>query len=228
MIRRFEKERGFTLVETMIAVSILGIGLIGSLIALVAASQQLKDGQTRQYRSELVDAALQRFEVANKYVNATGIFSAASPFATATALTTACPGAISCNQLPIGGWGAGYDPTQLLAPPPPPLVDLSIGAYFIVREDGEMQQLTATTVPAMVAPLPCGSAGIPVGVYCREVLVTSAANGGAIVTAGAPWTGAWPPPVTVPNASIYTVWVRVSKQGDTLNQAVYATTSFAL
>jgi type II secretory pathway pseudopilin PulG len=228
MTRNSRASSGFTLVETMVAGAILGVALIGSLAALMAAGQQLKDGQVRQYRSELVDAALQRFEVANKYVGSNGIFSAASPFATATLLTAACPGATPCNQLPIGSLGVGYDPTQLLAPPPPPLVDLSIGAYFIVREDGEMQQLTATTVPAIVGTPTCGSVTIPVGVYCREVLVTSSTTAGAIVTSGAPWTAAWPPPQTIQSQSMYTVWVRVSKQGDNLNQAVYATTSFAL
>jgi prepilin-type N-terminal cleavage/methylation domain-containing protein len=216
--------RGFTLIETMIALAILGIALIGSLAALIAASQQLRDGQIRQYRSELVDAAVQRFEVANKYVGSAGIFTGTSPFNGAALLTTACP--TPCPQMAIGLWNA--DPTQGLPPPPPPLVDLSIGAYFIVRSDGEIQQLTATTVPAIVGTPPCNDPSLPAGVYCREVLITRATNTGAIVSSGANWTGPWPPLATINTQSIYTVWVRVSQQGDDLTKAVYSTTSFAL
>jgi prepilin-type N-terminal cleavage/methylation domain-containing protein len=226
MTKRTSTASGFTLIETMIALAILGIALIGSLTALIAAGQQLKDGQVRQYRSELVDAAVQRFEVANKYVGANGVFTGASPFATATALTVACPGA--CNQLAIGTWGLGYDPTQTLAPPPPPLIDLSIGAYFIVREDGEIQPLNATTVPAVAGTPVCNDPSLPAGSYCREVMITSTTTAGAIVSSGATWTNAWPPPATITTQSIYTVWVRVSQKGDTLDKAVYSTMSFAL
>jgi prepilin-type N-terminal cleavage/methylation domain-containing protein len=228
MRRKNRTDRGFTLVETMCALAILGIALVGTMVALITTSQQLKDGQIRQYRSELVDAALQRFEVANKYPVNSGFFTGASPFAAATALTAACPGAVPCSQLAIGQWGAGYDLTQGLAPPPPPMVDLSIGAYFIVRTDGEIQQLTATTVPAVIGTPKCGDVTLPSGSYCREVMITSTTTAGAIVSSGAQWTGPWPPNPTITSQSIYTVWVRVSKTGDKLFQAAYATTSFAL
>jgi prepilin-type N-terminal cleavage/methylation domain-containing protein len=208
--------RGFTLVETMVASTILGVSLVGTLVALTTASQQLKDSAIRQYRGELVDASLQRFQLENKLVNAGGYFNGTAPLASAPTLAATC--SAPCNTLAIGTWLP--DPTQntgFVAG------DISTGAYFIVRVDGEIQQLNATSVPAVATGTPCSA--VPPGVFCREVLFTR--SSGPIVSAGVTWAGVWPPPPLATTSASYTVWVRVSKAGDMLSQAIYATSSFA-
>jgi prepilin-type N-terminal cleavage/methylation domain-containing protein len=208
--------RGFTLIETMIAMAVLVISLVGTLVALASASQQLKNGQIRQYRGELVDAALQRFQLENKLINPAGFFNGTAPLASAPTLAATC--ASPCNKLAIGTWVP--DPTQTAGFTPG---DISSGAYFTVRADGEIQQLTATTSPPVANGTPCNA--VPVGTFCREVLFTQ--SSGPIVGSNANWKGAWPPPQLSSTTVSYTVWVRVSRQGDSLSQALYATTSFA-
>jgi prepilin-type N-terminal cleavage/methylation domain-containing protein len=231
---------GFTLIETLIALTVLAIASVGALAAIGASQRQIKDGQTRQYREVLLDATAQRWEVASK-LGASAIFNGNGQNLTPKAIGTACPGGTPCNQMAIGTWDV--DPTTPIFDPNTNFADLSTGAYYMVNSNGTLVQLTAITSPAVPAGTLCGSGVLPANSYCREVLVTAACSppfpcAGAtptpIVTAtpGAPWT-VWPPPpmsgtatplpmFTSPAAylnnytpTVVTLWVRVSGTGDT-------------
>lgn len=201
-------QRGFTLIETMAALGILAVALLGAMVALLSAGSQLKDGQVRQYRAILVDATVQRLMIADKSPSS-ALGTSAQP------LATAC--ASDCGAMNVGTWPV--DPSGVVGN------DLATGAYFKVAEDGEIQR--DTTVAAGTA---CGDPSIPEGTYCREVLVTT--SPAPVVNSGHKWTSTWPPPApailatgSFP-ATVYTVWVRVSKKGDDPFQAVYRSTSF--
>ncbi len=203
---------GFTLIEVMVALVILAVAVVGSMGALIAAGKELKDGQTRQVRGLLGDSSARRWMLASKLPT--------SPLAVAAALAplaTACP--TPCSGLPIGAAPWAVDATPVVAG------DLSTGAYFQIFRNGEIQQITASTTPISVANGTACSA-VPTSVYCRETLITR--SPAPIVTASSTWNLAWPPAATnLPaGTSIYTIWIRVMKGGDTAANAIYFTDSF--
>src|SRR5260370_7098849 len=63
---RHPGQRGFTLIEAMIAMSILAIALLGTFSGLVEAARVASEGQLRQYKTELIDAKIQRLLLADK------------------------------------------------------------------------------------------------------------------------------------------------------------------
>ncbi len=205
------RSSGFTLIEVMIALVVLALGIVGSLIAVLAAGKELKEGQTRQVRSLLGDASARRFMLASKIPNST--FLTPPP----PALTAACP--TPCSNLAISAAPWALDTTPIVAG------DLSTGAYFRVFKNGEIERIDGSTNPAVVAGTPCSA--VPRTIYCRELMVTR--SPAPIVTARSVWTAAWPPPASpaVPaTSSIYTVWIRIAKGGDTPAEAIYFTDSF--
>ena len=145
--RKQHTQRGFSMLETVIAFAILAVASAGALNGLLAANSDLRKGQLRQYEMALVDATLQRMMLSDK---SSSVSSAVPPPATSPPL------------LPIGAAPWAPDPTS------PSPGDLSRGAYFRVLPDGEITP--DTTIPAGT---PCNAATLPDGIYCREMVLTS-------------------------------------------------------
>jgi prepilin-type N-terminal cleavage/methylation domain-containing protein len=215
-------ERGFTLVETMIAAVILAIGLVGVTAALLAAWQNSREGQLSQYKMALIDANVERALLQNKLA----LFGTAGTSAYSPLFQAALPAANPTpDQKAIGAAPWVIDPSTPDVNDVCPTISncvtsqLGTGAIFAVLPDGAIQQCTATTpckgYTATPAPANCAAAGIPVGLYCREVAVTSGvANTQPYVTvsgANYPQTQAGVPL----GAIAYTLWVRVSRVGTT-------------
>jgi prepilin-type N-terminal cleavage/methylation domain-containing protein len=206
---------GFTLIEVMISLVVLALAIVGSLSAVIAAGKELRDGQTRQIRGLLGDASAKRWMLASTLPTSTLVTRAAL-----NPIGTACGTACSVHAIGAAPWVV--DPTVVIPG------DLSTGAYFKVFGNGEVTQITATTTPAVPLNTPCGDPLIPKNVYCREVAFT--VGGPPIVSA----TGSfptWPPALpgswTTPvGSNLYTVWIRLSKKGDTINDAIYFIDSF--
>lgn len=139
--------RGFTILESMVAIGILAVGVLGALNGLIFSSTLVRDGQLRQWKMVLLDAKTQRLWLANK----------ASLFSSAVALPTTNPRSIAIGTPP---WTV--DSSASVAS------DLGTGAYFSVTATGQITPVTTVT-----AGTPCGASSIPTGTYCREVLVTT-------------------------------------------------------
>lgn len=137
--------RGFTIVETMISMVVLGIGLIGALGALQRGATEARLGQNRQMKMMLADAALQRIRFMDKQT----LYNAAAP-----------QPSVDILALAVGASPWVQDPTSTTDP-----LDFSQGAYFNILPDG-----TITAVPVTGNP-PCTDASVPVGTICREVLI---------------------------------------------------------
>ena len=150
---------GFTLLETLIALAVLAVALVGTLAGFITVDTQLKDAQLRQGKMVLLDAKVQRVLLTNK-AELNSIPAAWTPDPTQTI--------VNANNTPTP------------RPVPDPDMDLSVGAYFILLPSGEITQLN---LPAGSA---CSSSLLPAGAYCREVMVTPGMpNGGALPSGGA-------------------------------------------
>jgi prepilin-type N-terminal cleavage/methylation domain-containing protein len=153
---------GFTLLETMIALAILGIALMGTLGGFITVDTQLKDAQLRQGKMVLLDAKVQRVLLTNK-AELTGIPAVWTPDPTQSI--------VNANNTPTP------------RPVPDPDIDLSVGAYFLVLPNGEITQIN------LAAGTPCTSGLLPGGAYCREVMVTPGMPNGAALPSGGAWPG---------------------------------------
>src|SRR6266849_11038400 len=60
------KTGGFTMIEALVAMTVLAVGLLGNFMALVQASNLSREGQLRQYKTMLVDTKMQRLLLADK------------------------------------------------------------------------------------------------------------------------------------------------------------------
>jgi prepilin-type N-terminal cleavage/methylation domain-containing protein len=154
--------RGFSLVETMIALAILATGATAALVALSSATRDAAEGQLRQFRTALVDASASRFRLMDKALLAARV-QPGEPLSFAAAAA-----------LPPGTAPWVTDPT------PDSRADLSSGAFFTITGNGDIAPVTS--VPKGTA---CGSAAQPAGTYCREVLVQRALPGKGRAAAGA-------------------------------------------
>ncbi len=221
-MRTTARPLGFTLIETMIAMAILAIGLVGALAALLAASQSMRDGQLRQYKMTLLDATVERFQLQDKskLVQSTLFTSAVTqpipgtppgpetfPRGTAPWTLDSCPAT----------W-----PTGAACPAPAngsPNNDPSWGAFFIVLPNGSICAFGALcwTGPNLAAVTNCGQLDTmpeATGVYCREMFV----NQGIYSPPAQQWplggfSGA------MAGHSAYTLWIRVSRAGSFMNEA---------
>ena len=210
--------RGFTLIEVMISLVVLALAIVGSISAVIAAGKELRDGQTRQVRAMLGDSSARRWMLAGKlpgsFMVTTGL---ANPIAS-------CGGACSALAFGTGPWKV--DPSVVNN------LDLSTGAYFKVFGNGEIQHITASTTPAVPNGTACGAAAIPANVYCREIAITSSPAGSVVIVNATGSFTTWPPTSTpagwvVPvGSTAYTVWIRISKKGDALGDAIYFVDSF--
>jgi prepilin-type N-terminal cleavage/methylation domain-containing protein len=190
---RARRRRGFTLIEAMVALSVLAFASAGSLSALLVASQVIREGQLRQSKTVLVDAKEQRMLLADKKVLKTG--AVAAPVADpATLAVGASPWAID-DSVPEAG-------------------DLGTGAFFDLLPDGSITPRTSLTI--VTAPS-CASANIPTGTYCREVLI---AKGLPPDKAASTVNAAVATALTAAGAQAYTRWVRVWRKGEPEVRAV--------
>lgn len=137
----FLRAPGFSILETMIAMVVLSIGLIGALAALQRGATESRLGQTRQVKLMLAEAALQRVKLQNKSAFFTGL--PAQP-------------TVDIKTLAVGTAPWVSDPTSSADPN-----DFSQGAFFNILPDGTI------TRAAVVGP--CTAATVPVGTICREV-----------------------------------------------------------
>lgn len=137
------RARGVTILETMIAMVVLAIGLVGALAAFQAGAVEARLGQHRQMKMMLADAALQRIRLQNRAT----FFSGLPPQPT-----------VNLATVPVGTGPWVLDPTSTTDP-----LDFSQGAYFKILPDG-------TITPVSIAGSPsCASATVPEGTICREV-----------------------------------------------------------
>jgi prepilin-type N-terminal cleavage/methylation domain-containing protein len=136
--------RGFSILETMIAMVVLGIGLVGALAALQRGATESRLGQTRQMKMMLAESALQRVKLQDKRTLFAGL--PAQP-------TT------NIANLAVGTSPWVPDPTTTTDP-----LDFSEGAYFNILPDGTVVPITTIT-----AGTACNAAAVPLGTICREV-----------------------------------------------------------
>lgn len=68
-MRWFEKgaAKGFTLLETMVALAVLAVAVVGALAAINHSNVELQQGQLRLYKGVLADEAIQRWRLAPKW-----------------------------------------------------------------------------------------------------------------------------------------------------------------
>ena len=177
--------KGITLIETMVALLILAIASVGAFTTLLSAKGELREGQLRQYKMTLIDTKVQRLWLSSKSVLPSPALLPPSTIGLATA--------------PLNSSGWAVDGTTPIAG------DLGTGAYFKIISDGTITPLDSGTVPPVPAGTACNSGALPVGVYCREVLVTQGLLPNGALPAGA--TKVW----------IY--WIRVIRSGEPVDKA---------
>lgn len=207
------RHRGFSLLETMIALAIMAVSVTAALTALISASRSAREGQYRQFKTALAEAAGARFKLMDKGT-AAGLLAPLVP--------AVAPSLIA----PIGGWPV--DPTPLTVTPGG--IDPSTGAYFTVDAQGQIAAL------AVAGGTPCNSAtilaaakascqtanGTSCTAFCREVLVLAGLPGaqcgvakGTVNSAGRSidctyWAGTGGVTATLaPGAVAYSLYVRV-------------------
>jgi type II secretory pathway pseudopilin PulG len=190
---------GFTLIEVMAAMVVLMIGLVGGLLGLISSSQDMRNGQLRQYAQAIAEAKSEALISTNK------LWMVTTPPAPFTLPFTATSAAVATAALGAAPWV--LDPT--LPPAIPIPNDLTAGAFFTVLPDGEITAVPAATSAGWAS---CAAAGIPVGTYCREIAITQGVLGGGTVVA--------------PGGTAYVVWTRVSRNGELLSRAAIQTDTF--
>lgn len=187
---------GFTLIDAMVAMTILAVGLLGNFMALVQASKLSREGQIRQYKTMLVDTKMQRLLLAdkNRLPSMVGGLQTIS--------NTLYPPSVA-----IGGAPWVIDPSTPDTSVPGP-GDLGKGAVFSLSPNGDVHPITGTFSS-------CADPTIPDGAYCREVLLQSqlplAAAANATIQANLDATG----------AQSSTLWIRISRKGENLGFAVF-------
>lgn len=174
--RRRALARGVSLVEVVIAMGVLAVAGLGAVGGMVTASRQVHDGQLFQVKRLLVEARAQRLWLANKN--------------TLVAQAVDRP-ALFPPDLPPGTAPWRVDSSAAVANDP------GSGAYFELSATGEVKPPATVIAPGTA----CNAAAVPVGTYCREVLVTRgmprvvAVNTAALLPAGAQpitvWTRVW-------------------------------------
>ncbi len=187
---------GFTMIEAMVAMTILAVGLLGNFMALLQASNLSREGQLRQYKTMLVDTKMQRLLLADKSRLPTMVGGLQ------TISDTLYPPSVAVGSAP---WVIDPSTPDSAVPGPG---DLGKGAVFSLSPNGDVHPITGTFTS-------CADPAIPAGAYCREVLLhnrlplATAAN--ATIQANLDAAG----------AQSSTLWVRISRKGDSLGFAVF-------
>lgn len=148
-----QKQRGFTLLEAIVALGILAIAILGSFAGVVYASRDLREGQLRQYKMILVDATAQRSLLGDK---------------SSWSLLAVAPGTPP-NALPIGAAPWTVDPSPISGGDgvDAGIGDVGTGAYFTILPNGTMTRVTPKS------PVPCDDPSLPDGTFCRELMLTT-------------------------------------------------------
>jgi prepilin-type N-terminal cleavage/methylation domain-containing protein len=184
--RPASRQIGFTLIEVMIALLVLAFAAMGAFAGLTYASKELNEGQLRQFKMALLDAKTQRLMGGSKQ----NISSFGFDSTPASAIPSAAP-----PNLPIGASPWLPDSTTSVSG------DISTGAYFQIRADGTL--VPDLTVPAAT---PCSSTSIPIGTYCRELMITRGTPGGSTATPNAGIATQ-----TLAGGTATTYWTRISR-----------------
>ena len=174
-----QHKQGFTLIEVILAMGILAVAALGTLAALMSASHDIHAGQLKQYKAALAEQRTQLLSMTDK----TQILTSNTLYGT------------------VGSYPAGGPPT--VAPGATPWQLDPQGAFFAVNEAGVI------TPTAVAGATNCASTSIPVGVFCREVALTTTLPDGTQPGVGTP----------------YTIWTRVIRVGDATqaaNPSLYA------
>lgn len=198
---RHPGHRGFTLIEAMIAMSILAIALLGTFIGLVQAARVAREGQLRQYKTELIDAKIQRLLLADKILMPTMVGGLQTVSNTVNARD------IAIGTAPWIIDPSAPDSTAIPSTGPMP-GDLGVGAVFRVMPDGEIRPLAGTFTS-------CADVTIPTGAYCRELLLQN-----KIVLPTSAQNTSIQAQVDAVNARTTTLWIRISRVGEPGNFAV--------
>jgi len=195
------RPRGFTLIEAVIAMAILAFALLGTLSGLIEAARIAREGQFRQYKTALVEAKMQRLLLADKGVlpSLVGGLQTVTPLLRVQTLAIAGgpwlidPSLPDPSSIPINGTLPG---------------DLGTGSVFRVLPNGEIRPIPGTF-------LSCADPAIPVGAYCREVLL----HDRLMLPSSGPNTLVQSNLDAV-NARSATLWIRVSRIGEPPSLAV--------
>ena len=187
---------GFTMIEAMVAMTILAIGLLGNFMALVQASKLSREGQLRQFKTTLVDTKMQRLLLADKSRLPTMVGGLQ------TVSATLYPPSVAVGAAP---WVIDPSTPDTTVPGPG---DLGKGAVFSISPNGDVHPITGTFSS-------CADPAIPAGAYCREVLLHNrlplATGANATIQTNLDAAG----------AQSSTLWVRISRTGDSLGFAVF-------
>src|SRR5258708_36994464 len=124
------KVGGFTMIEAMVAMTILAVGLLGNFMALVQASSLSREGQLRQYKTMLVDTKMQRLLLPDKSRLPTMV-GGLQPIS-----NTLYPPSVA-----IGGAPWVIDPSSPDSAVPGP-GDLGRGPIFTLSPSGDRQPIT--------------------------------------------------------------------------------------
>jgi type II secretory pathway pseudopilin PulG len=201
-IRSSATSCGFTLIEAMIAMAFLAVGLLGTFMGIVHAANMAREGQLRQYRMELIDAKLNRLLLADKIALQNmvgGLQTIPNTLMPPTVAIGAAPWVMDPSAPDLSTYSDGSQKRP---------GDLGTGAVFRVMPDGEIKPLAGPF-------LSCTDPAIPVGSYCREVLLHNKL----------------PLPSSAPNTPVqgkldsagvnsFTLWIRISRVGEAAGLAV--------
>jgi prepilin-type N-terminal cleavage/methylation domain-containing protein len=162
--------RGFSLIEVMVALAILAFVAIGALGAIIMASQNVRDGQLRQYKAALVEARVQLLMLADKTQLNSG-----SPAANALYGTLGSYPGQSLEKVAIGSSPWQLDPT------PASTNALGTGPFFSVTEGGNIATVSSGATS-------CADSTLKKGTLCREVALISGMPDGSSPTSGTAYT----------------------------------------
>lgn len=137
---------GFTLLETLVALAILSVAMLGAFAGVIYASTDLRQGQIRQYKVLLLEAKSQRVTLSDKIV----LLSQAQ-----------VPPTQPPDQTAVGSAPWQVDRSAIVSD------DLATGSYFTILPNGDIQQLSLGG-----SSVPCNDSSLPDGTYCRELLLT--------------------------------------------------------